>query len=375
MSKIKEITYGGQAVLEGVMMAGPQGKAITCRQPDGKLIYKVEKKQGIRQKYPLLNLPIIRGFISFCSSLISGMSDISWSALHSGAEEEGEDTMGVKEMVIAIILAALLSIGIFVVFPVYAANWVTQYIGPFGRSLTEGLLRIGVFVAYILLVRRMSDMRRLFACHGAEHKTINAYEAGAALTPQVIKNYSRIHTRCGTSFVLMSMLLMIVVFTFVGQTDPLHRILIKLLCMPLVAGLGFELFRLPIYFPKSKLCHALVSPGLALQRLTTEEPDEKMIEIAVHSLISVPGWEPKNEIQKESIAKEFALTQEELAQNGYGNDIIFGNGANDDKKEANVIEENPVLPENELPKDNEPAEAKEKDFKANAQNEDNKQKG
>lgn len=327
MSKIKEITYGGQAVIEGVMMSGPEGKAITCRQPDGKLVYKVDKKKNIREKYPILKLPILRGFVSFCSSMVMAMSDITWSAMRSGTEEESsEDPMSIKEMIIAVLLAIGLSVGIFVVFPVYAANWVTQYIGPFGRSLTEGILRIGVFVCYILLCRRMSDMRRLFAHHGAEHKTINAYEAGAELKPEIIKNYSRIHTRCGTSFMLMSMILMIVVFTFVGQTDPLHRVLIKIACMPLVAGIGFELFRLPIYFPNSKLCHALVAPGLALQRLTTEEPDEKMIEIAVHSLVGVPDWQPKNEAQAASVAEEREKILQEVGEFGFGKDLLFGEG-------------------------------------------------
>lgn len=325
MTKEKAIYFGGQAVLEGVMMAGPKGKAITCRQADGKLVYKIEQKMSLKEKYPILGLPVLRGFISFCASLAAGMTDISWSAMHTDTEED-DDVMSTRDLVIAIALAAVFSIGLFVILPVYAANWVTPYIGAFGRSLTEGLLRIGVFVGYILLVRRMSDMRRLFAYHGAEHKTINAYEAGAELKPTVIAKYSRIHTRCGTSFVLMSMLLMIVIFTFVGQTDPLHRILIKLACMPLVAGIGYELFRLPLYFPKSRLCHALVAPGLALQRLTTEEPEEQMIAVAIHSLISVPDWQPKNEAQAQSVAEELTAVKEEMLNCGMGKDIIFGEG-------------------------------------------------
>ena len=285
----KPFFYGGQAVLEGVMMQGPEGKTISCRRPDGSIIYKTDQKKPLKDRYPILKWPIVRGCYSFVMSLISGMSDISWSAMQSG--EEGEP-MTTRDLVIAILLAVVLVVALFIALPVFVGTLALDVVGPFGRSLIEGLLRIVLFIGYVLIISRMPEIQRLFAYHGAEHKTINAYEAGEELLPEKIKNYSRIHTRCGTSFLLMSMLLMIIVFTFFGQTTAFYRILIKLAMMPLIAGLAYELFRLPLKFPHNPLVRALVAPGLALQRLTTKEPDTEMMEVAINSLTLAPGFVP-----------------------------------------------------------------------------------
>ena len=145
----------------------------------------------------------------------------------------------------------------------------------------------------------MEDMHRLFAYHGAEHKTIHTSEAGEDLTVENARRHTTIHPRCGTSFLLMAMILMIIIFTFVGQTDPVHRILIKLCCMPLVAGLSFELFRLPLKFPDSFFVRILVTPGLWVQRLTTKEPDDSQLEVAIASLRAVPGFAPNNLLEKQ----------------------------------------------------------------------------
>ncbi|MGI5892025.1 MAG: DUF1385 domain-containing protein [Bacillota bacterium] len=284
-------SYGGQAVIEGIVMNGPGGKAIACRTADGEIVYKKEIKRPLKEKYPVLGWPIIRGFVSFIYSLVVGMQDIAWSAAQAGEEEEQLST---KDIVFAIILACAMAIGLFVVLPVFIGNFAWAAGGDFARSLTEGLFRGGIFFAYILLISRMSDVQRLFAYHGAEHKTINAVEAGEILTPQNVSKYSRIHTRCGTSFILMSMILMIVIFTFVGQTDTLHRIFIKLAVMPLVAGGAYELFRLPLFCPHNPLVKALVAPGLWMQRLTTKEPDEKQLEVAIAAMVAVPGFAEEN---------------------------------------------------------------------------------
>ncbi len=285
---MSKISYGGQAVIEGVMMAGPKGKAIACRKEDGEIVYKVSERKLLKEKYPILGWPVIRGFISFCESIISGLQDITWSAAQCGESEEEQLTF--KDMLFAIVIAAALVILIFVVLPVFVANFAYPYVGDFGRSLIEGLLRAGLFLVYVVLIGKMKDIARVFAYHGAEHKTINAFEAGVELTPENVKKYSCIHTRCGTSFIIMAMLLMIIIFTFVGQTTPLLRILIKLACMPLVAGLAYELFRLPLKFPDNPLIKALVRPGLAMQRLTTNEPDLEQIEVAIAALTAVPGF-------------------------------------------------------------------------------------
>jgi|GEM_PF-25510 len=285
---MSKATYGGQAVIEGVMMAGPKGKAIAVRNEDGEIVYKIEDKPRLSEKHPQLKLPVLRGVASFVMSMISGVKDLTWSAAQAGETED--DKLSAWDIVVAVAGAFIFAVLFFVALPVFVGTYVHPYVGDFGRSLTEGILRLALFLGYVLAISRMNDIKRLFAYHGAEHKTINAFEAGAELTPEAVRHYSRIHTRCGTSFILMAMLLMIVVFTFVGQTDTWHRILIKILLMPLIAGLSYELFRLPVKHPRNVLIKILVAPGLAMQRLTTREPDAGMLEVAISALKAVPGF-------------------------------------------------------------------------------------
>ena len=282
------IRYGGQAVIEGVMMSGPKGKAIAVRNEDGCLVYKIEDKKPLAEQHALFRLPVVRGVANFCASMVGGIRDLTWSAAQAGETED--EKLSAWEIFTAVLTALVFSVLVFIVFPVFLATWLHQYVGDFGRSLIEGLLRAGLFLGYVLAISRMNDIKRLFAYHGAEHKTINAYEAGVELTPENVRQYSRIHVRCGTSFLMMVMLLMIVFFTFVGQTDAVHRILIKIICLPLIAGLSYELFRLPLKYPNSKLVRILVAPGLAMQGLTTREPDDSQIETAIAALRAVPGF-------------------------------------------------------------------------------------
>ena len=291
-------TYGGQAVMEGVMMAGPKGKAIAVRLPNGDLTYKIEEKSNLAEKYPILKWPLIRGCYSFCKSFVSGISDLTWSAAQAGESEE--EKLTTKELVLAVVTALFFTILVFVIIPVAAGTWLYPYLGDFGRSLFEGVLRLGLFLGYVVIISRLKDIQRIFAYHGAEHKTINAYEAGVKLTPENVRNYSRIHTRCGTSFLLMAMIVMIVLFTFIGQTDALHRSLIKIVMLPVVAGLSYELFRLPLRFPNSKIVRILVAPGLATQRLTTREPELDQIAVAIAALTHVPGFVPNGEATAET---------------------------------------------------------------------------
>lgn len=283
-------SYGGQAVIEGVMMAGPKGKAIAVRNEDGRLVYRIDEKPSFIKRHPAFRFPFLRGIVSFASSMVSGVQDLTWSAAQCGESED--DKLSTGGIIGAIVSAFIIAVVVFIAIPVFAASWLHPYVGDFGRSLIEGLLRVGIFIAYIVLISKMEDIRRLFAYHGAEHKTINAYEAGAHLDPETVSEYSRIHTRCGTSFIMMALILMIIIFTFIGQTTAIYRILIKIALLPVIAGISYELFRLPLYFPKSRFCHALVSPGLALQRLTTREPDQQQLAVAIAALTSVPGFEP-----------------------------------------------------------------------------------
>ena len=297
--------YGGQAVIEGVMMQGPEGKAVACRREQGDIVYKVERKPSLRKKYPIIGLPIIRGCVSFVLSLVSGIGDLGWSAMQAGEEEE--EKLSTRDLLIAVVLALVLALGFFVALPVFVASFSVTYIGAFGRSLLEGILRVGLFLGYIIIISRMPDIQRIFAYHGAEHKTINAYEAGEALQPEKVRRYSTIHTRCGTSFILMTVLLMIIIFTFVGQTGAFYRVLIKLAMMPLVAGLAYELYRLPLKYPKNLLVRLLTAPGLAVQRLTTREPDDAQLAVAICALTSVPGFKKTGE---EETVPEKAMPEE-----------------------------------------------------------------
>jgi len=172
--------------------------------------------------------------------------------------------------------------------------------------LVEGLLRIGIFLIYLIAVRKMPEIYRTFQYHGAEHKTISMLEGGDPLTPESAAKYSTIHCRCGTSFILMSLILMVIVFTFVGNVSPLARVGIKLLCMPVVLGIAYEVFRLPLRFPNSKIVKILTAPGLAMQKLTTNPPDDDQLEVAIAALLTIPGFpnDGKYEMPPKVISEE-----------------------------------------------------------------------
>ncbi len=278
----KKYFYGGQAVIEGVMMMGPEQYAVAVRRPDGEIVVKKEPVDTIKNRFPILKWPIIRGFVNLIEMLVLGMKTITWSANQAGEEEE---EMGMGAMVLAILLAAVVTIAIFLVLPVLVGTWLHPYIGDFGRSALEGVIRITAFILYLLAIRRMPDILRVFQYHGAEHKTIATFEHGDVLTPAAAKKYTTLHRRCGTSFVLMVMIVMIVLFTFVGQTESSWtRMLIKLVSMPLVAGITYEFTRWSARHCQYLLVRIVTAPGLWLQKLTTEEPDLGQLEVAITAL-------------------------------------------------------------------------------------------
>ena len=295
----KPFFYGGQAVIEGVMMMGPNGYAVSVRRPDGSIVTRKEKQHSVKEKFPFLKWPVIRGFVNLIEMLVLGMSTITWSANQSGEEEE---ELSAKEMALAIVIALVAVIGLFLVLPTWLGTWLRPQIGDFGRSLLEGVVRIVIFLIYLLLIRRMDDILRVFQYHGAEHKTINAYEAGEELTPENVANYSTRHLRCGTSFVLMVMIMMIIVFTFIGQTETVWaRVLIKLVSMPFVAGLTYEFTRWSARHCQNRCVRVLITPGLWLQRLTTKEPDLDQLAVAIRSLKAVIPDYAANHPEEEEI--------------------------------------------------------------------------
>ncbi|MEG1478647.1 MAG: DUF1385 domain-containing protein, partial [Clostridiales bacterium] len=281
----KPFYYGGQAVIEGVMMMGPKEYAVSVRKENGEIITKKEPVDTIKNKYPILKWPIIRGFVNLIEMMALGMKNITWSANQSGEEDED---LGFWGMFLAIAVAVVVVLAMFFAAPVMLGTWLHPYIGDFGRSLVEGIIRISIFILYIVLVRRMEDIRRVFQYHGAEHKSIAAWEHNDELTPEAAQKYTTLHMRCGTAFMLMVMIVMIVVFTFVGQTESSWaRILIKLISMPFIAGLTYEVTRFAAGHCQYKAVRIFMAPGLWMQKLTTEEPDLSQLEVALTSLKAV----------------------------------------------------------------------------------------
>jgi len=301
-------SIGGQAVMEGVMMRGPFKTAVAVRKPDGEIEMKVDEN-GTKKRNKLCKLPIIRGCINFVESMIIGIKALMYSAefvdLEGEEETESkfekwlEDKLGdkIKDVVIyfSVILSIVLSVGLFILLPTAITRgieWISENFIPqmaeFTKARTftsvcEGVVRIAIFLGYMALVAQMPDIKRVFEYHGAEHKTIACYEAGEELTVENVKKYTRLHPRCGTNFLLFVMVISIILFTFLPRTGIVLRMLMRIALLPVVAGLSYEVIKLAGR-SKNKCVKACTKPGLWLQKLTTREPDESQIEVAIHSM-------------------------------------------------------------------------------------------
>jgi uncharacterized protein YqhQ len=280
-------SYGGQAVLEGVMMRGEHDWAVAVRGPEGEIVVRREPLTAAVYRSRLLKLPFVRGLTSLWDSLGLGLSALLWSADVS-LEEEGESLSGPGAWgTMAVSLA--LGLGLFMLLPAFLSGLADEHIASdLMSNLLEGGIRLALLVGYMAVIGRMPEIRRVFAYHGAEHKTINAYEAGADLTPDSVKAYPRAHTRCGTGFLLGVVVIMVLLTTLLGRPPLLVRLATRLLLIPVVAGIAYELLKLGArFYDQSALVRVLTAPGLALQRLTTREPDEPMIEVAITALKTV----------------------------------------------------------------------------------------
>lgn len=308
-------SIGGQAVMEGVMMRGPHKTVTAVRKPDGEIEKKIEEI-GTKKRNKILGLPIIRGCINFVESLVIGIKALMYSASFVDIEDDEEseskfdkwleEKLGdkLKDVVIyfSVFLSVIFSVGLFMLLPAFLTkgiemlcNKVSFWAGITSThaftSLFEGVIRMIIFLGYMAIVSRMSEIKRVYEYHGAEHKTIACYEAGEELTVENVKKHTRFHPRCGTSFLLFVMLISILVFAllprfdnFSGITSTLLRMVTRLALMPVVAGLSYEVIKWAGR-SKSRIVGALSKPGLWLQRLTTREPDESQIEVAIASLI------------------------------------------------------------------------------------------
>lgn len=286
MKKAKEL-LGGQALIEGVMMKGSQAVGYAVYGPDKKLVTKRENYTPWKKAYPFLGLPLVRGFVNLLEMLVLGMRSLQYSLTIALPEEAAKQSK--YEMPLSLLLSLSISFGLFIYAPASAFTFLKPYIAnTILLNLVEGLLRITIFVVFISLVSLAEDMRRVFGYHGAEHKTVHAYEAGEKLTVKNVKKYSVIHPRCGTSFILIVFVLSIIVFSFLGRPDLLHRVLYKILLLPLISGLGYELIRFVAQLPRT-VQYAVLWPGLLMQRLTTREPDEAMLNAAIAALNETQG--------------------------------------------------------------------------------------
>ena len=297
------VRIGGQAVIEGVMMKNMDRYAVSVRKPNGKIETKVEECVSFAEKHPLFQLPVFRGMANFLESMVIGMKTLNYSASFYEDEEEQtesrteqllEKILGEKAekiiMGIVLVFSLAISIGLFMILPYIASEALGKLIrNEYVILFMEGIIRIEIFLGYIVLISRMEDIKRVFMYHGAEHKTINCLEAGVPLTPENVDNFSRLHKRCGTSFIFIVMIISMVFFFFIRVDTIWLRIVLRLLFLPLVAGVSYEFIRLA-----GSSDHPLVQifskPGLALQRLTTKEPDHSMIEVAIASVEGVFDW-------------------------------------------------------------------------------------
>ena len=280
----KKPNIGGQAVIEGVMMRNANAVATAVREPSGTITVKNEKIISIAERFPILKKPMLRGVVALGESLVVGLKALSYSAQMAG--DEGE-TLSDKEIVLTMIFSLCLTIVLFVIIPTAAAKYVHSAIkDPMLLNLAEGGLRMLIFFLYIYGISRMKDIKRVFQYHGAEHKTIHAYEAGVPLTVENVQKFSTLHPRCGTSFLLIVMIVSILMFAFLGWPDLWMRILSRIILLPVVAGISYEIIR---YAGRSenKFIKFATLPGLWLQNLTTNEPDDEQVEVAIRALEEV----------------------------------------------------------------------------------------
>ncbi len=301
-------SIGGQAVIEGVMMRGPKETAIAIRKPDGEILVEKKPIHSFVQKYKLNKIPIIRGVFSFFESLIIGTKALMFSAEFYDVEDE--DTKNKKEnmtpdelaaynkkndklmtgaIFTSVAIALVFGIGVFMLLPTFLVGLLRDYAHlnhNLLATLLEGIIRILIFIIYILIVSKMEDIHRVFQYHGAEHKTIFCYEAGDELTVENVKKQKRLHPRCGTSFLILVMIISIIMFSFISWENPIQRVLIRLALLPVVAGFSYELIKFAGRH-SGKIVDIISAPGMWLQKLTTAEPDEKQIEVAIESLKAV----------------------------------------------------------------------------------------
>lgn len=282
----KQFFYGGQAVIEGVMMRGAHKAAIAVRDPKGTIVLHEQALNATMYRGWVAKTPFVRGLVGLWDALGLGMRALMWSADVAAREDENstpifQGAIGIGMMVVSLAFG----VGLFFLLPTAAATGIESLLGlqaqPFLVNLIEGVIQLSILIGYIWLIGRLPDVKRLFGYHGAEHKTINAYEAGAELTPEVVQNYPIEHPRCGTAFLLTVAFVSVLVFSLFGRPPFLLLVLSRIVLIPVIAGISYELIRFTAKHIDNPIIRIIVIPNLALQHLTTRQPDLTMLEVAI----------------------------------------------------------------------------------------------
>lgn len=331
---MKSSGIGGQAVLEGVMMKNQDEYAVAVRKPDNEIVIQKNKYVSITKKYKVLSIPIIRGVANFIESMVVGMKTLTYSSTFFEEEEEVKEEQKKIDkssdglmMALTVCVSIILAVGIFMLLPFFIGNLLSGVIeSTTWLAVIEGVIRIAIFIAYVGIISQMKDIKRVFMYHGAEHKTINCIENGLDLTVENVRWQTKEHKRCGTSFMLIVMVISVIFFMFIQVDSVWMRVLYRILLVPVIAGVSYEFIRLAGR-SDSKIVNILSKPGLWVQGLTTREPDDEMIEVAIKSVEAVFDWKAylsenadqwkdrkKGTVLEESNEKveELAATSEEI---------------------------------------------------------------
>ena len=299
LKEVKKTSIGGQALIEGIMMKGPSKTATAVRKPDGEIEIRESNINPIF-KHKFFKLPIIRGSFVLIDALVSGVKELMYSAEFYGEdfEEDAVDKFLKKVfkekadtaiIYASVIIALVFSVVIFILGPTFLTNLLKNLIkSSLLLNLVEGIIRVLLFVGYVYMVSKLEDIKRVFMYHGAEHKTIYCYEYGEELTVENVRKYSTLHPRCGTSFMINVLLISIIVFSFFGWPNPFVRLVIRLAMLPVIAGLSYELNRYVGRSSSDSIFTKIITyPGFLIQKITTKEPDDKMMEVAIAAMNKV----------------------------------------------------------------------------------------
>jgi uncharacterized protein YqhQ len=290
-----DLAVGGQAVIEGVMMRSPTAIATAVRTPDGRIVVRKQPFRSVFRRWRFLNVPILRGGIHLIESMGLGIGALMFSADQAMTEERVETKKGARDTALmwgTIVVAFVLSMGLFFYLPLVLTD-LTGVRHGIGFNVIDGLIRIVMFVAYLMIIARMKDMARVFEYHGAEHMSIHAFEARRDLTVDQTRPFTTLHPRCGTSFLFFVMLISVVVFSFLGRPDDVGQRLLRLAFVPVIGGLAYEAIKLSGRFRNAWFVRPLIWPGLMLQKITTSRPDDDQLEVGLAALRAVLEPEPE----------------------------------------------------------------------------------